>query len=368
VILYSGLNFYMLLGILVLSVFVLVGILLVYWWCTKPSYTPGKLLGLSPRIVSQKQLSDKESQWITDDGIQLYSFCEGHGSSILYVHGGPVFPLCHLPAGFKPLCNSFQFHMYHLRGCGHSSRPVTYFEKQGGRHWRENSSYLISKLGVETQLLDIERIRKVLGQETLTLVGHSFGGFLATMYACEYPNNVKSLILVSPANVLITSEGLFGAVKSNLSGNNQTAYSAFLKEYLNFSASLFEKTEKQMKDLNNELSSWVDRALAFGGGRSTNLEMTGGFLSHALYLGIGARRDYRSYLSKISAPTLVIHGENDPVQNAPTTKMYADLIKHSTFVILPGVGHFSFNEAPDKFSAVVKEFLNNQNQSERVKQ
>ena len=48
------------------------------------------------------------------------------------------------------------------------------------------------------QVADIERVRRLLGQERLTVIGHSFGGFIATLYAVEFPERVDRLILVSP--------------------------------------------------------------------------------------------------------------------------------------------------------------------------
>ena len=39
----------------------------------------------------------------------------------------------------------------------------------------------------------IERIRRILGRDRLTLVGHSFGAFLAAMYAAEFPDRVEAL-------------------------------------------------------------------------------------------------------------------------------------------------------------------------------
>lgn len=38
-----------------------------------------------------------------------------------------------------------------------------------------------------------------MGIKSFTLVGHSFGGYLATCYTESYPDHVDRLILLSPA-------------------------------------------------------------------------------------------------------------------------------------------------------------------------
>jgi len=49
-------------------------------------------------------------------------------------------------------------------------------------------------LGLGAQIADIERIRQILGEDKLILVGHSWGGFLASLYAAEFPEHVTALI------------------------------------------------------------------------------------------------------------------------------------------------------------------------------
>jgi cardiolipin-specific phospholipase len=38
-----------------------------------------------------------------------------------------------------------------------------------------------------------------VGIKTFTLVGHSFGGYIAASYCEKYPGHVKRLVLLSPA-------------------------------------------------------------------------------------------------------------------------------------------------------------------------
>jgi proline iminopeptidase len=44
---------------------------------------------------------------------------------------------------------------------------------------------------------DIEAMRKALGFDKWTVLGHSYGGMVAQQYALDYPNSVNKLILIS---------------------------------------------------------------------------------------------------------------------------------------------------------------------------
>jgi pimeloyl-ACP methyl ester carboxylesterase len=61
-------------------------------------------------------------------------------------------------------------------------------------------------------------------------------------------------------------------------------------------------------------------------------------------------------LAKITAPTLVITGEEDFITGPVCAADFA-AIQDATTVILPGSGHFIFVEARDPFRAEVEHFL-----------
>lgn len=70
-----------------------------------------------------------------------------------------------------------------LLGFGRSSRP----------------SFPDSVIGVEDQYLSsLEQWRKDNRLDRFTLLGHSFGGYLATLYAKKYPQHIAHLILADP--------------------------------------------------------------------------------------------------------------------------------------------------------------------------
>ncbi|KAJ8928507.1 hypothetical protein NQ314_018923 [Rhamnusium bicolor] len=68
-------------------------------------------------------------------------------------------------------------------GFGHSSRPT----------------FSNDSIEAEQQMINsLEEWRKQVNLENFILLGHSFGGYLATSYTINYPQRVKHLILADP--------------------------------------------------------------------------------------------------------------------------------------------------------------------------
>jgi proline iminopeptidase len=73
---------------------------------------------------------------------------------------------------------------------------MIYFDERGtGRSERpSNEDYQMATL-----IQDVEALRKHIGVQQLSLMGHSFGGTVALEYAARYPENVQKLIIVDGA-------------------------------------------------------------------------------------------------------------------------------------------------------------------------
>lgn len=69
------------------------------------------------------------------------------------------------------------------------------------------------------------------------------------------------------------------------------------------------------------------------------------------------RPDSTDLLGKISVPTLVIGGAEDPLSTPEIMRGMADKIPNSRHVTLPGAGHLSNLEDPEGFNTAVREFL-----------
>ena len=70
-----------------------------------------------------------------------------------------------------------------------------------------------------------------------------------------------------------------------------------------------------------------------------------------------AEADLRDALPQVHVPTLLLCGEADARSPLPVAEALHAAIPRSTMVVLPGLGHESYLEAPERFNAEVRAFL-----------
>ena len=67
--------------------------------------------------------------------------------------------------------------------------------------------------------------------------------------------------------------------------------------------------------------------------------------------------DLRDILHNITAPTLLIWGENDTATPLSDAKIIESKIKDSGLCVIKGTGHYSFCERPFEAQAIINSFL-----------
>lgn len=342
--------------IIVLVLLGLIAVVGVFFWnaMRKPLYEPGMVRAgknLRAPLVPPEQSGD-EQVWDVEPDIQLHHFSVGKGGDVLIVHGGPGYPYSEPWLGLDPLTGDFKFHYYDQRGCGQSTRPIDRFSST---NFYKNVKTLDGALGIGAQVADIERIRQILGQEKLILIGHSFGGFLASLYAAEFPTRVKALVLIAPADVLVMpqeSGGLFEEVRRRLPASMQEDYAAYLKNYLDFRG-VFSKSETDLVALNQEFAKYYAAVAPVS---IPEQGKGGGWMVQAMYFSMGLRHDYRDALKDVKSPVLVIHGADD-LQTEEASRSYADAFPNARFQMIANAAHFPFHERAEEFAAITGEFL-----------
>ncbi len=327
-----------------------------WYWLTGPLYSPGMVrdsTNLSAPLTAPAQAEDAVL-WQIEPGIALAHFVAGEGRPVLVIHGGPGIPFSEPLAGLAPMTSSFRFHYYDQRGSGESTRP---FDRFAASDTYASLTQLERTLGIGAQLADIERIRQILGEERLLLIGHSWGGLLATLYAAEFPDRVEALVLVAPADMLTMpapqgQPDLFATVRGRLPLGRRAEYDAFIADCLDFGR-LFEKSETELSAQQTQFGAYYQ--LATGDAPPAGGQ-PGGWMAMAQYLSLGQHHDYRSALNAVEAPALVIHGADD-LQSVTATQRYVDALPHATLVVIEDAGHFPFEQQPDAFARPVGDFL-----------
>jgi proline iminopeptidase len=350
---------FIVLGSLVLVLAILAG---GFWYMsTGPLYHPGMVHAgenLSAPLTPPLQPAGSET-WLVEPGIELAHFSAGEGRNVLVVHGGPGEPFTQPISGLAPLTSDYRFHYYDQRGCGESTRPIDRFESP---NIYENMQRLDRTLGLGAQIADIERIRGILGDEQLILIGHSWGGFLASLYAAEFPEHVEALVLVSPANTLImpqpdSDSDLFASVRAELPPEKQVEFDAFMEEYMDFNG-LFAKSEADLVAMNEKFGEYYINAVDVSGTESGPSPRPGGWMVWAQYVSMGQHHDYSKALKDVNTPVLVIHGADD-LQSESASRMYAEAFPNTEFAVIQDASHFSFEQQPEQLAQIVSKFLNN---------
>lgn len=324
---------------------------------SQPFYQPGMVRAaknLRAPLAPPAQTGDP-AFWQVEADITLRHFAHGAGKNVLVIHGGPGVPFLQPLSGLEPLAGEYQFHYYDQRGCGESTRP---FDKFESANTYENMKSLEQTLGLGAQIADIERIRQILGEEKLILVGHSWGGFLASLYAAEFPERVQALILVSPATMLVMPQeeaDLFETVRARLAAEEQAGFDAFMEDYFDFGGGLFQKSEADLVAMQIRFAGYYGVAM---GTHTTFPEQgrPGGWMAWAQYLSLGQKHDYRPALQTVTAPVLVVHGAND-LQSESASRAYAQVFPNAQFAVIEAASHFSFEEQAQEFASLVAEFL-----------
>ena len=274
-----------------------------------------------------------------EDG-QLYFQTIGKGDPMIVIHGGPGLDQGYLLPGMAELAQNHQVVFYDQRGSGRST--VSVIDEQ--------------HVGINQFVEDIETLRRSLGYQKFTIIGHSWGGFLAMRYAIKYGANLKKMVLmntlpattagihdfieevekrIAPSSAEIESLQKSQAFLENDPEAIAKFYSLFFQHYLHNPADL--------KKLNTQLEPQ---------GAATGIQVAK-ILEKSIFTEF---IDLTDDLRKLKIPTLVIQGESDVIPIS-TAQEIATVIKGSKLVVQKQCGHFPYIEKPVEWLEIMEEFL-----------
>ena len=112
--------------------------------------------------------------------LYVKTFGNSTATPIIYLHGGPGYNSAHFEATTAEALATKGFFviLYDRRGEGRSEKMMANFTFQ------------------ET-LTDLDSLYQAYQLEEAILIGHSFGGIVATLFADKYPAKIKQVVLLS---------------------------------------------------------------------------------------------------------------------------------------------------------------------------
>ena len=247
----------------------------------------------------------------------------GTTTPVIVANGGPGLSHIYMVQNdvWTRLAKSRQIVFYDQRGTGKSTRLAP------------NASQEMT-----AQIADLEAVRAKFGFEKFSLVGDSYGGFLAMAYAAAHPEHIEKLILSdSPPPDMKKMSRVLSQVFPDISTDRGSTPDEQMRHHFRM---LFYSEENRdaylagAKDLgyNPQVGAQVSRSAA-------NLDLT-------------------PELPRFKFPTLVITGRYD-MNVAPVNawNIYK-AIPGAKFVVFEKSGHLPSYEEPDKYVEVVNAFLN----------
>jgi pimeloyl-ACP methyl ester carboxylesterase len=172
---------------------------------------------------------------------------------------------------------------------------------------------------------DTVGLMDALGIDSAHLVGASMGGMIAQIVAAEHPDQVRSLtsIMSSPAPVMPRPKALRALMRPRPRDPEQAIRR--MKAFFRLVGGAgYPPTEAELK-------AKVDGSVR----RSYRPDS---FARHLIAVQTGRSRV--AMLRRVRAPTLVLHGSDDPLVPPVGGRMTAAAVPGARLRIVPGMGHF----------------------------
>ncbi|NIF75919.1 alpha/beta fold hydrolase [Paraburkholderia sp. Cy-641] len=256
-------------------------------------------------------------KYVSADGLELAYKIQGSGPFVTLIHG-----IGADHASWDAIASQLEAHF-----------TVLHADLRG-----HGASSLITRCSLDDFVSDVDALLDAVGVQKTHLVGFSLGGLIAQKYAVENSARLNRLALISSvaertdeerARVLkradqIDREGIAAVVAAAEDRWFTPAFKAANPQRVAYRLEQLVKNDHRSYAAAYRVFAAADRGIAF---------------------------------DRISVPTLVMTGENDPGSSPRMSRLLHEKIAGSQLRILPELRHSVLLEAPDLIAGLLLEFL-----------
>jgi proline iminopeptidase len=286
-------------------------------------------------------------QTITIDGYKIHLEVKGEGDAIFFLPGGPGNSHDYMQGNF---------------GQYYKTHKVVFFDWLG--RGKSDNAKDVSEYSVEADVEMIEKIRKYLKLEKVSLVGHSYGTVPAQGYAIAYPNLVERMVLINgfhsgamwQANcdsynhyakthfperwVKVDSLRALGYLSTDKP--LQDVYGAFPTKYI-----YYHNTSLKQNSPSGKYRGWAGDVCTQIIGLDGDFDVSGSMIN----------QDYRRKLKDVLAKTLIVAGRYDGVSTPEFAVQYKIFMPQARFEMFENSGHNPYLEESEKFYVIFDDFF-----------
>ena len=246
----------------------------------------------------------------------------------------------------------------------HNFRPITYDNRDVGLSSRflNTPSFVLdyvkyflrlpikSEYTIDDMASDGINLLDTLNIKKTHIFSTSMGGMIAQIISAQYPERVKSFTLIaSTASTPSPTNAPKKAVRDIMmerSKNPNASHEEILEREIRMVSLIgMDGRIVDTPEFREETIRNLDRAQD-GSGYARQL------------LSILASKDRLKKIQKIKAPTLIIHGKNDPMIHVKNAYKMHKLIPHSKLKIIENMRHLIEPEVLNQFEGMLLEHLN----------
>ena len=291
-----------------------------------------------------------DGQYYTINGAKLWVVTVGKGEPLIIIPGGP---------GGNHLA---------YRGFDSLSRKgniqLIYFDAFG--RGKSDTAKNVKEYSIARDVEDIEGLRKALGFEKVSLLGHSYGSLVAQSYALKYGNNVSHLIIANGFH----SGVMWQENDDNSNHEIKTNYPEVWKELM----AARKKGAVSSSENHQDIYGRVPYGFLYAYNpdkfinRGKRKPYPNPFNTKLYYQIVGPDGDFvvtndmkkydvRAKLKTLKMPVLIIAGRYDRVAVPWMQVKYKEYCPQAQFVMFEKSGHNPQVEEPEKEFPLIVDFL-----------
>jgi 4,5:9,10-diseco-3-hydroxy-5,9,17-trioxoandrosta-1(10),2-diene-4-oate hydrolase len=280
-------------------------------------------------------MTTPQSQWAEQGDTRIHFTVQGSGDPLILLHGGGpgATGLSNYSRNLDALAEHFTCYVIDFPGWGQSSKNLDSFGAP--------SPFLNGARAVKL-FMDLAGIAKA------HLIGNSFGGSAAYYLAMDDPERVNKLVTMGPGGAWIEGQGPTPGIFQLLTyymgeGPTREKLEAFLKNLVFDTAVLTPALIDERFAASKDPEITANPPLRIPAGAS-------GPPPRHIFLSEDPR------LKTLPHPALLIWGAQDKI-NLPAGAAAFDVIPDQHIVLFEQCGHWAQWEQPDRFNALVTDFL-----------